>query len=372
MNVPFFLYGAFKKIVSIRDPLSDGTPIECDSVVVTDPQLVEATRRDTARVADLATGRYTSQRSKEMTEDIADSILAVSSPRIDSLYLSSLADYFANGTGPDLQDTAIVSNILVMTGNDLVQEINFYGRYYPINPSSRTWLLWFAGITLYNDALAYYYQSRYPDDYGQLLAGRDRWLLDIASNLLFQEQVSDSISVSEDDLAEEFQSLDRIPVIPETRSLQCVAVSIQDTAAYNAALSDGDGLDSLISRCNYWRDLSDDDPPTNVTRPLLPREVPGNHGDIVFEHSADDTLSWSQLLPVFEGTMYMAYRLVRVVPPHQGSFRELRDDLENRIMARRIDARTESWLQQLQEKYSLRLNETALDSLPQDPGDWSG
>ena len=64
------------------------------------------------------------------------------------------------------------------------------------------------------------------------------------------------------------------------------------------------------------------------------------------------------------------FRLIDVVPEHVASFQEVVPQIE-RITRRRLEERrTLELLQDLEEKYSLRINTAALDSLPGDPGLW--
>ncbi|MCK5115721.1 MAG: hypothetical protein KAR44_03920 [Candidatus Aegiribacteria sp.] len=257
-----------------------------------------------------------------------------------------------------------------MTTLDIVYEIEYQSDFMPVKPSDPVWLEWFIDTTLLNCALRQYFATIYPDTYADLLTERDEWMMSIASDRLFEDQVYSFIIVTPDLLQEEFNNLIEIPIIPERRSIQCVQVHVDDVVAYETAISEGNGIDSLISRLDFWMNLSKDDPPSNITRPLLREDIPGFRGDEVFSMDPGDTLTWSSLSPIFENQMYFAFRLVEVFPPRFATYDDLEGELYQIVKGRLSEERTQVWLEELAEKYSLSINMDVLQSLPSDPELW--
>ncbi len=257
-----------------------------------------------------------------------------------------------------------------MTTLDIVYEIEYQSDFMPVKPSDPVWLDWFIDNTLLNHALGQYFETIYPDVYADLLAERDEWIMSIASDKLFEDEVYNFISITPELLRDEFDSLSEIPIIPEKRSIQCVQVQSDDVMVYETAISEGDGVDSVISRFDFWINLSKDDPPSSITRPLLREDIPGFRGDDVFSLEPGDTLTWSSLSPIYEDQAYMAFRLVEVFPPHEATYEDIEGDLYQIVYSRLSEERTRTWLEDLAQRYSLSINMDVIPSLPSDPELW--
>lgn len=350
--------------------LSDGTLIRLDSVVVTDPELVAESLEDSNRVTALAVQRISSASGKTDIDRITDSLLSAADPYIYAEAVDNLLLYYSGLQELVPGDSVVVSSREIMSAMDIVQEIEYQSGFYPVKPSDPDWLEWFINNTVLNDALRQYYEAAYPEEYAELLTEGDEWILGIASDRLFEDEVYSFINVIPQLLQDEFNSLTEIPTIPETRSIQCVQVVSDNVEAYETALAEGNSIGPIISRCNFWTILSKDDPPSNITRPLLREEIPGNRGDEVFALQPEDTLSWSSLSVLYEGYMYLAFRLVSVHAPHEAIYQELEPDLYQIVSARLIAERTDIWLEELGEEYSLTINENILSTLPSDPALW--
>ncbi|MCD4701258.1 MAG: hypothetical protein K8S24_05300 [Candidatus Aegiribacteria sp.] len=351
-------------------PLSDGTLIRFDSVVVTDPVLVSETLANSERVTALAFRRFSAARGNADFERITDSILAASEPVISNTAINNLALYYSGLEDLLPEDSIVVSSHGIMTASDFVQEIEYQSDFMPVQPSDIIWLGWFIEITLLNDALMNYFMEVNPEAYRDLLTERDAWMLGIASDKLFADEVYSTIRITPELLRDEFDNLTEIPIIPEKRSIQCVLIQSDDAMAYERTLSEGNSVDSIISGCDFWIHLSEDDPPSNITRPLLREDIPGFRGEDVFAALPGDTVTWSSLSSLFENITYMAFRLVQIVPPHEATYEELEEDLHLIVRARLAEDRTREWLTELGEKYSLFINEDILTSLPSDPALW--
>ncbi len=351
-------------------PLLNGTLIRFDSLIVSDPELVSETLADSVRVTAFAVQRLSASWGKADLNRVADSILSDAEPGISDTAFNNLVLYYSLHEELIPDDSIVVSPHVILTNLDIVYEIEYQSEFMPVKPSDPVWLEWFIETTLLNHALRQYFATIYPDTYADLLTERDEWMMSIASDKLFKDEVYSFISITPELLRDEFNNLNEIPIIPEKRSIQCVQVQIDDVVAYETAISDGNSIDSLISHFNFWMNLSKDDPPSNITRPLLRENVPGFRGDEVFSMEPGDTVTWSSLSLIYEDQMYLAFRLVEVLPPHEATYEDLEEDLYQIVYARLAEERTQAWLEELAEKYSLSINMDILPSLPSDPELW--
>ncbi len=351
-------------------PLADGTLIRFDSVVVTAQDLISEALEDSSRVTTLAIQRLSAARGKADIDRIIDSVLIYSEPLIIDTAVSNLVLYYSGLEELIPNDSIVVSQRGIMTAMDIVQEIEYQREFYPTKPSDTNWLEWFINNTILNDALRQYFAAAYPEEYTELLTERDVWMMSIASDKLFEDEVYGFISITPELLRDEFDSLNEIPIIPERRSIQCVQVQSDDVMVYETAISEGDGVDSVISRFDFWINLSKDDPPSSITRPLLREDIPGFRGDDVFSLEPGDTLTWSSLSPIYEDQAYMAFRLVKVFPPHEATYGDIEGDLYQIVYSRLLEERTRIWLEDLAQRYSLSINMDVIPSLPSDPELW--
>lgn len=351
-------------------PISDGTLIRYDSVVVTDPVLVSETLENSERVTDFAFKRLSAAGGKADIERITDSILSETEPEIRNTAVNNLILYYSGLEDFVPEDSIVISRRGIMTASDFVQEIEYQSDFMPVQPNDAVWLEWFIDITLFNDALMLYFAAVNPEAYADLSVERDAWMLSIASDKLFSDEVYIVISITPELIRGEFDNLIEIPIIPEKRSIQCVQIQSDDVQAYETALSEGNSVDSIIGGCGFWRLLSKDNPPSNITLPLLLEEIPGFRGEEVFAMLPGDTVTWSSLSSLYEDYEYMAFRLVEIFPPHMATFEELEEDLYHTVRARLEEERTGVWLEELEEKYSLVINQDILSSLPSDPALW--
>ncbi len=351
-------------------PLSDGTLIRFDSVVVTDPVLVSETLENSERVTSFAFQRLSAARGKADLVRIADSILSAAEPGISYTAINNLTSYYSGFEDLIPEDSVVFSRCGIMTASDFVQEIEYQSDYMPVQPNDAVWLEWFIDITLMNDALMHYIKAVNPEAYADLSIERNAWMLSIASDKLFEDEVYSSIIINPGLIIDEFDNLTEIPIIPEKRSIQCVQIQSGDVNAYETALSEANSIDSIIEGCVFWSLLSKDNPPSNITRPLLLDEIPGFRGEEVFSMLPGDTVTWSSLSSLFEDYEYMAFRLVKVFPAHTATFEEIEQDLYQIVRARLEEERTSVWLEELGENYSLEINEDILQSLPSDPALW--
>jgi hypothetical protein len=349
--------------------MSDGTPVRLDSVYLTAPELVNATLEDTAGVSAYASQKLLTTWSSELRRSVTDSVIAYADPDIRTDALMRLADFYSGSSQLQPDDTLIVSSLGTMTAESFVCEIEFMGTEVPVQPSDSVWLMWLAKQTLSHEAFMEYLSKVTPETLEDLLPLRDEWMLETAFEQLYTDSVSSLIEITQGMLRNEYDSLNELPVIPESRSIQCVEVRSSVVDEYISALQSGE-VDSFILECGFWQPLSQDSPPTSHTRPLLAEEVPGGNHEAVFSLDRHDTTGWSDPLPLVEDYSYFAFRLRGVYPPHEASFDEMEEELELIIRTRLEEERLNCWLLDLEKACDLRINEEVLTSLPSDPALW--
>jgi len=349
--------------------MSDGTPVRLDSVYITDPELVDAALEDSTEVSAYASQKLLTTWSSALRKSVTDSVITAADPDIRTDALMRLADFYSGNGQLQPDDTLIVSTLGAMTSESFVYEIEFMETEIPVQPSDSVWLMWLAKQTLSHEAFMEYLSTVTPETLEDLLPLRHEWMLETAFEQLYSDSVSSLISITRDMLRNEYDSLNELPVIPESRSIQCVEVLGSMVDGYRSALLSGE-VDSFILDCGFWQPLSSDSPPTSRTRPLLAEEVPGGNHEAVFSLDRHDTTGWSDPLPLVEDYSYFAFRLRGVYPPHEASFEEMEEELELIIRTRLEEERLNCWLLDLEKAYDLRINEEVLTSLPSDPALW--
>jgi len=351
-------------------PLADGTPVRLDSVFVTDPGLVAESLQDTTRMVSFATDRLQSIRSSRMIQAITDSVLAAAAPVILPGAFHRLLSAYTGGEALVPGDTLVVSGLGVLTTFDAAFEIEFRSTQTPISPGDSVWTDWMLHRMLYVEALLSWMSSISPEAMDSIGSMCRTWMTATAAESLYRDEVSLRVQVTPEMVREEYDNLLELPVVPERRSIQCVWIPGDMVAGYRMARHQGNAAD-YVRDMVFWDFLSEDDPPTNITRPLFSEEVPGGYGDSVFALGREDTTVWSDALSLTEDYSFFAFRLVRVYPAHEASFEEARSDLEAVVRARLEEDRTNAWLMELEERYHLEINEDILSGLPADPALWA-
>lgn len=349
--------------------MSDGTPVRLDSVYLTAPELVAATLEDTAEVSAYASQKLLTTWSSELRRSVTDSVIANADPDIRTDALMRLAGFYSGSNQFQPDDTLIVSALGAMTAESFVYEIKFMETEVPVQPSDSVWLMWLVKQTVSHKAFMEYLSTVTPETLEDLLPLQREWMFETAFEQLYTDSVSSLIEITHDMLRNEYDSLNELPVIPESRSIQCVEVLGSIVDGYRSALLSGE-VDSFILECGFWQPLSQDSPPTSHTRPLSAEEIPGGNHEAVFSLDRHDTTGWSDPLPLVEDYSYFAFRLLCVYPPHEASFEEMEEELELIIRTRLEEERLNCWLLGLEKAYDLRINEEVLSSLPSDPALW--
>jgi len=349
--------------------MSDGVPVMLDSVYMTAPELIEASLEDTAAVTTYASQKLLTTWSSALRRSVTDSVIAAADPDIRTDALMRLACFYSGNGQLQPDDTLIVSALGTMTAESFVYEIKIMETGVPVQPSDSVWLMWLAKQTVSHEAFMEYLSTVTPETLEDLLPLRHEFMLETAFEQLYTDSVSSLIEITHDMLSNEYDSLNELPVIPESRSIQCVEVLGSALDEYRSALLSGK-VDSFILECGFWPSLSQDSSPTFNTRPLLAEEIPGGNHNAVFSLERHDTTEWSDPLPLVEDFSYFAFRLRGVYPPHEASFEEMEGELELIIRTRLEEERLNYWLLDLEKTYDLRINEEVLSSLPSDPALW--
>jgi hypothetical protein len=349
--------------------LADGTPVRLDSVEMTDPELVAETLQDTSRVTSFARQELLNAWSSDMIDAVTDSILAEAAPEIRQDAVERLSAAYSGVSAFIEGDTLISSGLGVWTSSELVYEIEFMSMETLVKPDNATWTAWLVRRLLSVEALLSYINSVSPEALDSIERGRQSWMMSTASESLYTDSVSRLVEIAPGILRDEYDNLNELPVIPEMRSIQCIWIPIDKVDEYRIALYSGD-VAQLVSEMVFFDYLSEDDPPSSITRPLLATEIPGGHDEAVFSLGTGDTIQWSEPLNLVEDYSFFAFRLVGVFPAHEAAFEEIEGELNMIIRTRLEEDRTNEWLHELEDRYELRINEEILSDLPADPALW--
>lgn len=166
-----------------------------------------------------------------------------------------------------------------------------------------------------------------------------------------------------------FENLEEPFTIPEKRVLQAIIMPQDSMIAYSNFTRDE--KDEFILSMPGFERLAADSARPQITRPLKVNEVPGFHGDEVFQIDPADTTSWLGPLELFGGTMMCMFRLIEVVPLRNATFDEVEDELRVMTMSKFEEQATVEVIRELEEKYGLLINEDILEKLPEDIGSWA-
>ncbi len=351
---------------------ADGRTLRLDSLVETEPELVEQTLADTGYVRELAVQRLSQGRVRRWVLETTDSLMALPSVRIDTTALHSLADYEAGEA--EMPDTSVIA-VSTPRGDfslgDLMDMTDFHEGRMPVQPSDPAWLLFMSENVILQCRWLEYLEEWAPEVADSLAAAADRWLVEHATDALYEASVSENVTVTEEALEEQMSRLEQPVMMPERRVLEIALIPPELMEDYRAAVVDS-ALDRLLPELSGlpWMQGPDPERP-RVTPPLMRGQVPGGYGDLVFDLPVSDTVSWSGPHPLSESEGSILIRLVEALPERPATLEEAAPVLEEAVRARLEEQATVQWMTELEGEYGLEVNEGALDDLPSDPSLWS-
>lgn len=347
--------------------LADGSTVTLDSVLGTDPALVDAMRADSAGTLAYGRDRMAGQRALDIAAEMRAAYFSETCVEYRPGAFAGFARLVAGGADPASGDTLFTAGPEVWTAERMVEEIRLETETRPVMPSDTAWLSAFADVILYREALASRLGEIAPAAADSLAREAAGYGMRLAADSLYEMFVTDSIEITTGMLDSAYAAAP--PGMPELRTFVCL--SMKDSAAVDAfreALVSGrtsgieNGFDGIPG-------LSGQEGDPHLTRPLSAGEVPAGLGPSLF--ATTDTTVWFGPAPYAEMEIWVAFRLDSILPARQATLEEAVPALESSIRAAREQVRFEEWMRDLEQYYGLEMNEGVVNKLPHDPSLWS-
>jgi len=292
----------------------------------------------------------------------------LSNQSIDSLFIDEDAvfSYCANRSSVSDQAELAAWPDGVITAEDLDGILEFTSLGQQIFPESPEWV----SRQMINQARLYpltqQYSLDYPDDFTAIQLSADRFAWNQAYETLFRDNVTSRVVVTDSMTADAYLLLDSALTVPEYRTFVSVQVpqSSMDDAIFRA-VSGNDALleagysgysEFLAHDCNF------------LSRPVSRTELPDRISDVLFNLEASDT-AWQEPVQIQPG-VFVFYKLHGIVPAHFPSLEQMKESIENSLLIHLEEQKTMEWICELEQLYSLEINQSVLGDLPNDPEAW--
>ncbi|MCK5785007.1 MAG: peptidyl-prolyl cis-trans isomerase [Candidatus Sabulitectum sp.] len=338
----------------------EGLVYTLDSVVTSPRHLIDETLADTDRFVAFAINSLAESRVKRHLASLKNTVLE--SINIDS---AAVATYCTRRGS--MEDSAILASwnsgsISVLEFDGITTFLSI-GR--PYTTTSASWV----SHNLNNQARLSYiteiYAEENPDDFITIQQEANDFAVDKASELLYTANVTNMVVVPDSMVLEAYSVMDSIPMMPESRIFESVAVS-------------GDVLDEALAMVNNGDDLLEFGNPGYreflapgtefLSRQVYPTELPQSMETTLFLLEEGDS-QWQRPIEVVED-LFVIYRLVEIIPPHTASFEEMYESIKLGLLVHLEEQRTMEWICELEQNYDLQINHEILGDLPEDPSLW--
>lgn len=360
-DLPWNIAFAFDTMAAGQTVEISGETYTLDSVAISPDSLIQVTLADTARVNSFARSTLTESRVSAALESLR--ISSRETLFIDTLLVENYA----------LSSSGVASESILadweggeLTAGEFTGTISYLSMGQQVAPSSVPWLLHNLKNQVFLSEVQNHYSELYPEDYAELLSGAESFAMEKASDLLFEHRIASHVQITDSMVFEAYQSLDSIPVVPETRTFQSIVFSAGVLEEVIALMAEGaDPLD--LGYPGYAPFLTEGS--EYLSRPVLPSELPTGLGSILFMLDEDST-AWQRPLIISEN-LVAVIRLDSIIPPHEAAYGEIENSLRMNLRAHLEEQQTVEWLCELESRHSLEINSDILGDLPADPSAWS-
>jgi hypothetical protein len=210
------------------------------------------------------------------------------------------------------------------------------------------------------------YSSLYQNDYSVILLNADRFAVDISTEMLFEDSVSNRIQITDSMVVEEYLGMESVPEVPENRTFFSVAAT--EITLCRELLSESN-IDSLISESDYtgyFRFLA---PGSRLlSEPVTASELPSVLSMELFNLSSVDTV-WHGPVKL-NRNLFVIFKLCSIYPAHPVPFEKLKDAIRHRLFIHRQEQMEMNWIRELENQHSLEINNEVLGQLPSDISLW--
>lgn len=213
------------------------------------------------------------------------------------------------------------------------------------------------------------YQQRLPEicpeSFDSLGVEGERYRRRLATENMLRDYLDIRVVVERSDLEEEYDLLpEPIPVAPR-RVFRTASAGIEDLPGLRASMGTPMGPEAYPPAIGYAAHPEN----PRISRPLWRNDLPDDAGAALFQADPNDTLTWLGPYEI-EPDYFVAFQLREVMPLRHGNVDELHDILYEsarlRLESEAVDALLDSMITELE----FRINRSALESLPSDPGLW--
>ena len=360
-DLPWNLAFAFDSVTAGSTVETDGVSYTLDSIITADPELVAATLADTSQFRTFVRNSLVESRVNTDLETMK--FLALETLVIDS------AEVFSYCAARDSLDdsTQLASwdsgSITAGDFDGITAFLSLSGNNFSSSPA---WVFHNLENQVRLQYIAGRYAGEYPDEYSVIAQRAEAFAVDQASELLFRNNVTETVTVTDSMVSAEYAVMDTVPTLPESRIFESV-VAPADSVDILIALMDS-GTDLLQTGFRGYPEFLSDSSDF-VSRPVFRSELPGEMDLTLFLLDEDDN-QWQRPVEVREGS-FVFYRLVQVIPPHEAQFDYLEPYIRENLHMHLEEQRTMEWMRELEASYEFHINSNILGELPADPSAWS-
>ncbi|MEA3266613.1 MAG: hypothetical protein U9P42_06695 [Candidatus Fermentibacteria bacterium] len=351
-------------------PDATGLEVRLDYVTVTDSTLIKHALEDSSIVAEMAIeglseARYARRTEIKLAEIFHDYSVSVDSSAVDTLSLFLLGAMDLPG------DRIIVhSNFRDWTVDDLGNQLYFLNTKINIQPDSPKWLLEMINTLILQCYYLELMESESQATLDSLSEEADGFLLEIASNQYYENVIRSNLTITDDNIAYEYEHLQEPFMIQEKRRLQLARIPFERIDEYERAASEGQ-LDEFTSELEGIQYLTADPSEPQITYPIGYTLVPGGHGEEIFQLASSDTVEWQGPFNILADDDMVLIKLIDIFPERVATIDESIEELKTLALQRLEEEAILSLILQLEEKYELEINVESLDLLPDDPALWT-
>lgn len=346
-----------------------GLTVRLDSVVKTAPELVADAIADTMTFNETAISRISSGRVRRQYLLWQETMYDEYNIRIDSSAVLELAEYHCTPCSINTNTIIIKSDFRDWSIADMEYEIEFADTRMPTQPSTPQWLYFLMDNMLIHHILNNVLADEAPHIVDSIAVESESWILEMVAEELFQKVMEERIQITDDDIEYEFENLAAPIIIEEMRILEIALLPFDRIDEYEAAVAAGN-QEQILTELPGYAHLQADSSGNRITIPVKMSEVPGGYGSEVFDIAPDNTTKWAGPFTLSESLGSALFRLVEVIPSREATFEECYPTLMQNAQTRIGELVLMQWLQELEEKYNLQINEEALSDLPDDPALW--
>lgn len=346
--------------------LSDGRTMRLQSLLRTDPALVENILADSSQAESYARTSLARLGASAGMDALLDTLWDREGADLRLPAISRLSAYCGSGTGLVPDDTMFTSATGTWTASRLLDEIDCESTMRLVEPADSNWTAGFCRTLVARNCLAGEYVRRFPAESDLILSAARGEVMQSAAESLYHTSVVDGIVITSARIDSAYAASP--PLIEEKRIVQAFVIPADRTEEFDAAVRPGGpGIQP-----GTFENLFAGDPASGGESPPLSRmQFPVGLGDSVFALS--DTVTWVGPVPLGTepGSPLAAMRLLRILPARTAERDEAEYDLTASIRSAMLESRLEAWLEELALRAGLQVNRALLESLPDDPGAWS-